>query len=348
MNSVGILNFHFANNFGAVLVPFAMINIIEKLGYRAEIINYVPKPAPKRRNFIEFRRKFLRMEKNIPVLRTLEELSEAQHGFDRIVVGSDQVWRLFDTSIYMLDFVQGNRLLISYAASFGGSSFSKLTNEKAASLLNRFDAISVREDSGVTICNDQFGLPAMQVLDPTMLLDESDYASIITHFNPHTMSGRYIAYSIINKNNTDNLQTNLESIRKSFKFELKNILLSADLSEVNSVGGWLSDIKNAELVITDSFHATVFSILYKKDFICVVSGSNGTDRIPSLLKMLGIDSSARIVNALKDIDPSILNKHIDYTSVYANLLKYRKKSILFLKNALGKEVNYKLPYIDNK
>lgn len=348
MNSVGILNFHFANNFGAVLVPFAMINIIEKLGYRAEIINYVPKPAPNRRNFIEFRRKFLRIEKNIPVIRTLEELSEVQHRFDRIVVGSDQVWRLFDTSIYMLDFVQGNRLLISYAASFGGSSFSRLTNEKAASLLNRFDAISVREDSGVTICNEQFGLPAMQVLDPTMLLDESDYAPIITHFNPQPMSGSYIAYSIINRNNTDNLQTNLESIKQSFKLELKNILMSDDLSEVNSVGGWLSDIKNAKIVITDSFHATVFSILFKKDFVCVVSGSNGTDRIPSLLKMLGIDPSIRIVSSLTDIEPSILSKHIDYTSVYDNLLKHREKSILFLKNALGKEVNYKLPYMHNK
>lgn len=343
MNNVGILNFHFANNFGAVLVPFAMMNIIKKLGYKPEIINYVPKKTPRRKNFVEFRRKFLNIDKSHPVLTTHDELTDAQRWYDRIVVGSDQVWRLFDSATYMLDFVSGNRSLVSYAASFGGNKFAKLPNEKAARLLNRFDAISVREESGVTICNEQFGLPAMQVLDPTMLLDVSEYTPIINYFNANPVSNDYIAYSIINKSNTENLQGNLDLLKGAFNLEFKNILLSIDLSEVNSVGGWLNDIKNAKLVITDSFHATVFSILFRKDFVCVVSDSNGTERIPSLLKMMGIDSSERIVTSLTDIDSAIFNKHIDYESVSVNLQRHREKSILFLKNALNKEICYKLP-----
>ena len=339
MNNVGILNFHFANNFGAVLVPFAMIKAIEKLGYHAQIINYVPKVIPIRRNFVEFRKEFLKL--NDKVVLTHDELVEAQRLFDCIVVGSDQVWRLFNTSTYMLDFAFGEKKLISYAASFGGDKFEKLTNETAISLLNRFDAISVRETSGVTICNEQFGLPAMHVLDPTMLLDITKYNPIIEHFKPKLPSKDYIAYSIINKSNTNNLENNLETIKHSFKLELKNILHSFNSKEVNSVGGWLNDIKNAKLVITDSFHATVFSILYKKDFICVVSGSNGTDRIPSLLKMLGINHSDRIVNSLTDVDSSMLDKHIDYDDINEKLQKYRKSSLLFLKNALSKEIGYK-------
>lgn len=338
---VGILNFHFANNFGAVLVPFSMLKKLQEIGYDAEVINYIPKEIPPRKNFIEFRNKFLNINKNTPVLKTRKELLEYQNKFNKIVVGSDQVWRLFNTSLYMLDFAHGNKTLISYAASFGGSEFTKLTNEKAIALLNRFDAISVREESGVEICNDLFGLPAIQVLDPTLLLDAPDYEPIIEHFKPKVMSDDYVAYSIINKGNVDDLSLNIDKLEQKIQLKFKNIILTLGSKEVNSVGGWLNDIKNAKLIITDSFHATVFSIIYRKKFICLVTDANGKDRIPSLLKSVGIDPSERIVNSLDNITPEMMDKPIDYDAVAEKIQLLKDRSVLFLKNALLKPENSK-------
>lgn len=338
---VGIMNFHFANNFGAVLVPFALLNVISKLGFDAEIINYVPKEIPPRRNYIEFRERFLNISHNTKLLTSQEDLINYQNRYDKIVVGSDQVWRLFNTSTYMLDFAHGNKTLISYAASFGGSNFNKLSNDIATSLLNRFDAISVRENTGVDICNNQFGLAAMQVLDPTLLLDIDDYQAIIDHFRPQLVEGNYIAYSFINKSNRERVPALVERMEKQMNIKFKNLLSTLNSNEVNSVGGWLNDIKNSSFVITDSFHATVFSIIYRKKFVCLVTKTNGTDRIPSLLKMLDIDISSRVVDSLDKITPEMLHSEIDYAPVFERLKYLREKSVLFLENALVKAPNFK-------
>lgn len=339
--TIGIMNFHFANNYGAVLVPFALLKTIGKLGYKAEIINYVPKVNPPRRDYIEFRRVFLNISDQTKVLSTKQDLNDVQNKYHKIVVGSDQVWRLFDTSTYMLDFVYGYKTLISYAASFGGSRFKKLTNDRAISLLNRFDAISVRENTGVDICNNQFGLPAMQVLDPTLLLTAEDYQPIIEYFNPKVISGDYIAYSIINRANMENVSTFIERMEKLMNITFKNLLSKPNVKEVNSVGGWINDIKNASYVVTDSFHATVFSILHRKKFVCLVTHANGADRIPSLLKMLNIDISSRVVDSLDKITPEMLHSEIDYAPVFERIKYLREKSVLFLENALVKAPNFK-------
>ncbi len=338
---VGIMNFHFANNFGAVLVPYSLLKVVRKLGYKAEIINYSPKEIPLRKDYAEFRKVFLNISTDNKLLTSHDDLVNFQSRYNKIIVGSDQVWRLFNTSTYMLDFAYGNKTLISYAASFGGNSFSKLTNEKATSLLNRFDAISVRESSGVNICNEQFGLSAMHVLDPTLLLTDNDYEEIINHFNPHNIDGQYAAYSVINKDNKEFVPAFLDRIGNSMNIKFKNLLSKYGSKEVNSVGGWLNDIKNSKFVITDSFHATVFSIIYRKKFVCLVTGANGSERIPSLLNSLGIDCYSRVVDSLDKITPKMIETDIDYSSVSERLSKMKNKSIMFLMNALNKKENFK-------
>lgn len=339
---VGIMNFHFANNFGAVLVPFALLTVISRLGFNTEIINYAPKEIPPRKDYVEFRRKFLNISSSTRLLKSQEELFDYQNRYSKIVVGSDQVWRLFNTSTYMLDYAHGNKTLISYAASFGSSDFNKLPNKQAISLLNRFDAISVRENTGVDICNNQFGLAAMQVLDPTLLLSIDDYQAIIDHFKPQLVDGKYVAYSIINKSNKEYVPAFVEKMEQLMNIKFKSLLSKYSSNEVNSVGGWLNDIKNSSFVITDSFHATVFSIIYRKKFVCLVTGANGTDRIPSLLKMLDIDISSRIVDSLDKISPELFDEEIDYDKVFSKLKAYQERSIMFLKNALNKPSNYKM------
>lgn len=341
--SVGLLNFHFADNYGAVLDSFSLLKVIEDLGYKAEIINYLPRNAHihSHKNFQDFRGNFLNINERTPKLFSQQELEERQKDFNKIIVGSEQVWRLFNSSIYMLNFAHGYKTLISYSASFGNDTFDSLPNDKAISLLNRFDAISVRETSGVTICSDQFGLPAIQTLDPVFLLDNVQYDEIIKYYRPCKPSYKYISYAMVNKKNILSPNNNVKSIETSLNIKLKNILKNNDEEEPNSVGGWLNDIKNSSFVITDSYYATCFAIIYKKNFACIVTDVNGKDRIPSLLKQLDIDTSERIVTSFEQIDTELLNKNIDYSKVYSKLEMLKSKSFLFLHNALDKSENYK-------
>ncbi len=174
---VGIMNFHFANNLGAVLVPYSLQKAIERLGYRAEIINFFGDTPPLNKKFEAFRQKYLTpMSRK---LETKEDLQKISPWWKRIVVGSDQIWRMFDTGIYMLNWAYGKKTLVSYAASFGHDRYvGRIDREEASILLSRFDAVSVREKSGVDICRE-LGTDAIQVLDPTLLLESEDYEKII-------------------------------------------------------------------------------------------------------------------------------------------------------------------------
>lgn len=335
---VGILNFYWANNYGSVLIPYSLMQIIKRLGYSPEIISYVPKNVTPLQSYVEFRNHFLQPQSSL--LTSHDDLVLHQDVYDKIVVGAGQVWKLFDTSTYMLDFAYGNKTLISYASSFGGDSFSKIPCEKAINLLNRFDAISVRETSGVDICNN-LGISSMHVIDPTMLLNIDEYENIINYYKPESQKGSYVAYSIINNANKDELLNNIHSLSDLFRCNFKNLLLDQHSKNINTVGGYLNDIKNADFIITDSFNTTIFSIMYKKNFVCLVTKANGTERIPSLLRMLGIDVSERIVDSLDKISSEIIKKEIDYRLVTEKLDICRQKSLLFLSNALKKPENYK-------
>lgn len=331
MFRVGILNFHFANNYGAVLVAFSLQTIIQRLGYIPEIINYIGKKFRKNSNFISFRDNFLITS---PLIEDYDALVKFQKKYKKIVVGSDQVWRLFDQNVYMLKFATGSKSLISYAASFGGDDYEPDDKEKAKELLKRFSAISVREFSGVDIVNSQFNLPAVRVLDPTLLLSASEYQKIIDFYKPQEIESDYIGYGFVNKKNKEIIGNFELLMQDKFSLRLKNILMNFDDSHSNSVGGWLSYIKNSKFVIADSFHIIVFSIIFRKDFVCLVTSVNGSDRIPSLLKLFGIDQK-RIIRNINDIDPKIVNEHIDYDSVYKILEKEKEKALRYLKDSLN-------------
>lgn len=334
---VGILNFHFANNFGAVLVPFALAKAVEKLGHKAEIINYLSATPPHNANFEAFRSKFFARSREITSKADLEKISP---WWKRIIVGSDQVWRLFDTGIYMLNWAAGKKSLISYAASFGGEKFTGTTSiPETSMLLSRFDAISVREDSGVNICEQTFGVPAVQVLDPTLLLPASEYIKIIDEEKPAVREEKYVGMAVINSKNKEEIRNNpkvLSDIKKNYS--LVNALVDG---EIRSVAGWLSTIRNAEYMIADSFHGIVFSIIFKKQFVCVVkTGVNGGDRIPSLLRTLHIDQS-RIYSSINDINMSCFDNKIDYDIVDKYIEIEREKSFSFLRCALNRQTSWK-------
>lgn len=332
--SVGIMNFHFANNFGAVLVPYSLKKTIEKLGYRAEIINFFGNNPSPNTKFEDFRSNYLTpMSKKLVTKGELQKLSP---WWKRIVVGSDQIWRMFDTGIYMLNWAYGKKSLISYAASFGHDRYAgHIDKEEASILLSRFDAISVREKSGVDICKE-LGADAIQVLDPTLLLTSEDYSEIIGKETIHT-SGDYLCTVLLKKQHNENVKNN---IFNDFNCAVISALRN-ESGATRTVAEWINTIKNAKYVVSDSFHGTVFSIIFKKQFVCVQPKNfNGQARIPSLLETLHI-SKNRIYDSIEKITPACFSESIDYCSVDKYILREREKSLLFLKCALDKHSSQK-------
>lgn len=340
---VAILNLQETNNFGACLVAFALQTVIENLGCKAEIIDFrtLGKVSQKSKNkmallkagvlFEKFRKQFLR---RTSVCYNFDDLCELNSKYDTFVVGSDQVWRYSYVAKYLkmffLDFVNDDKLLLSYAASFGVDYWEgkEDTISEVSSYLKRFAAVSVRESSGEKICKNVFGVKATQVLDPTLLLNQQDYEAIINAEKSLVECGkRYIAYMLLDENSE--VFQNLQKTASSQNLELVDIYKDED-GNYRSMGNWLHLIKNAEYVVTDSFHCVCFSLIFQKNFVCTVNFSRGVSRLQSLLESLHLED--RLVQVWEENVCD--NLKIDYEKVNPILLDLQKKSRNFIIESL--------------
>lgn len=262
--------------------------------------------------------------------------------FDAIVVGSDQVWR----SIYFipmwfgqpmenayLSFTKGwNIKRISYAASFGTDKWEyneeqTLHNREA---LQMFDAVSVREENGVKLCKQYFDVDALHVLDPTMLLDVNDYIELFKQKQTPKSKGKLLNYVLDETDEIESLIKKVASMKKMVPFAVNNPYEGDNTKPLNqrikpSVEAWLRGFYDADFVITDSFHACVFSIIFKKQFIVIGNKERGMARFESLLKMFGLEE--RLVDEKVDINTL---QSIDYDKVYNHYVQLKEKSLHFL------------------
>lgn len=353
--NVGILTFHNSNhNFGAVLQTYALYTLIKQLGYEANIINYHTQELSLKEKIFSLKVKVLgyRFErfrkKHIPNIlsptNSDKRLQNLNKHLDIFVVGSDQVWRYTKKhkhlKRYFFDFVESDKIKISYAPSFGidtwdGPESFRIEIEK---LIKTFKAISVREEEGIQICKEKFDVSASSVLDPTLLLQSSDYENIFSKQHKSCPKSDYLAYMILDDSNeilsyfqNNAAKQNLDFIEikgKKLKFLPKIILF-------NSISKWLYYMKNAHVVVTDSFHCVIFSIIFKRDFICLVNQKRGVSRLHNLLEIVGLEN--RFFSTVEEIDANILSKHIDYEIVDRKLKSKQEKSIRFLKDALDSE-----------
>ena len=289
--------------------------------------------------FENFRQNYLpRTEK---CYRNLHELSEIKNDYSAIIVGSDQVWRLTYTTkfakVYFLSFASKSTLRISYAASFGldyweGGKESALTLS-IKDELNKFSTISVREKSGIDICSNIFNVKATHVLDPTLLVDYQFYENILC--KNKKKDNKDIVFHKLDLNDvfldfTSKIATHLQcNMHNIYHKKHSGKRFFTDVPE------WLSQIKNSELVITDSFHCVCFSIIFKKQFLCIVNEKRGIERLQSLLSDLGLLDRLCFDYSLASTK-RILDKEIDYTTVDNKLNQLRDISTTFLKNTLSK------------
>lgn len=284
--------------------------------------------------------KFIKIYIHRVSFKTFAKIPDADT-FNAIIVGSDQVWR----PIYFgedhiddafLAFARGwNIKRIVYAASFGVDKweYSPVQTETCKSLLHNFDAISVREESGVKLCREFFECKAQLVLDPTMLLDKSDYVKIIKTSNVPKSKGNLLVYILDETPDKTALIKNIAD-----KYNLKPFRVGSNTEKIHAplneriqppVEEWLRGFYDAEFVITDSFHACVFAILFEKQFVVIGNKKRGMSRFISLLSLFGLENRLIAENSnVSAVD------YIDFTLLRNRLAELKEKAMSFLYKSL--------------
>lgn len=273
----------------------------------------------------------------------------AKGGYDAYVVGSDQCWRpcynAFLPSMF-LDFVQDKQVKrIAYAASFGTDKWEFTPQQTAVCvpLAKKFDMVSVREDSGVTLCKDYLGVDAVHVLDPTMLLSKEDYIQIIEKEQEPKSDGTLFNYILDPdaKKSTFIDKVAQENGLKVFQVLPKCQAETRTRKDVKSriddcvfpgVSTWLRAFMDAEMTVVDSFHGMVFSIIFNKPFWVIGNAHRGMSRFTSLLKVFHLENRLLDASGLDDVD---LSQSIDWESVNEILKEKQKECKLLLLNSLN-------------
>ena len=371
---IGILTLPLHTNYGGILQAYALQTVLERMGHEVELLetpyiihrpwwrntitfakrlalktvgksvslNYQKEHNIRERTKRKYVNVFIQQHIKRRELKSYDAISSAD--YDAIVVGSDQVWRQkfmpkMDVRNPFLVFTEGwNIKRIAYAASFGSDKWeyteeNTITAKKA---IQRFDAVSIREHSGVTLCKDYLDYhDAEQVLDPTLLLDRIDYEHIIEESDStHKINGSLMCYVLDYSNEKRQYISECAKVLDMIPFETnsKYEVKGASLEEIVQppVEQWLRSFRDSSYVITDSFHACVFSILFHKQFIVIGNHSRGLARFHSLLSLFGLED--RMVT--ENLDVSLCDRPIDWDRVDTKLKKWREFSKSFLEKAL--------------
>lgn len=345
-------------NYGGILQNYALQEVLRRMGHEVLTVNVPPREIASHPGWKDYAHAIINLGKRIrsqydcPFLnphtfaKKERELSEPQREFinkhinkvdcqspfthdtvlehpaDLWIVGSDQVWRPWcspNIGNYFFDFLDYDTPRIAYAASFGTDRWeiSEEQTPRVKELAARFKAISVREASGVGLCKKYLGIEAQHVLDPTMLLSAEDYIALTGENDyPHE---RYIATYILDPNPAK--KKAIKDAARAFGLRVVPVgRMHRDCFD--SVGSWLATIAHADRVITDSFHGTVFSIIFRRPVKILENDIRGNSRLKSLIVMLGLSLD---VNGFYQVDEASLRK----------LASYRRLSMDFLLRAVS-------------
>jgi len=281
----------------------------------------------------------------IPHSKTYNQktINNSVANYDIFVCGSDQIWNpIWTDNSYYLDFVPSNKIKISYAASFGVNQLSPLESKDISKIINRIDRISVRESEGKEILKEEFGLNAELVLDPTLLLKKQEWDALAEEVPINYkymfvyLLGDSIKHRKLIKKYAIKLNLKIVYLPHIFSKYCRNDENFAD-TDLYDVGPekFISLIKNADIIITDSFHGCVFSIIYEKKFWALKRhadehASTMNSRLYSLFSLLGIKE--RIISEEKlTIEPKLFNNEIDYIQCKKVLSICREQSLTYLK-----------------
>lgn len=369
---IAILTLPPRENYGGILQCYALQHTLEKMGHKVTIIDepYKTEEIPHfqmvlrickriiykyilRKSchiFIEKEMERLRVTIRQHIERFMNEylhrkiyqtVSDIQENeYDAFIVGSDQIWRYkyyqpIDNAF--LAFTKDWKIKrISYAASFGIDfwDYNKTDTEKCKKAIRLFNAISVREESGIHLCKKYLNADAQWVVDPTMLLQKEDYMQLIDNNKTPPCKGNLFCYILDSNSDKENLIKRIAKEKQLIPFAMTE----SDGDIKSNVKGlikqpiecWLKAFRDAEFVITDSFHACVFCIIFEKPFVVFGNKDRGMARFDSLFKRFNLNN-----NLLYTSSDYITGK--DYslpTNIREILTKSSIEGLSFLKDSL--------------
>lgn len=353
MNKVGILTFYHVMNYGAVLQCYALQNVINEYTGKCTVIPYVCKKLKENEKLLKFnnfspiniaklmsqgwgnKKKRYAFNRFISQYMKVDKVINWQ-AYDTIVVGSDQVWNISLTDKdykYFLEDISCKK--IAYAASLGESYIPEEEKERVLSAIQGFDAVSFRERDTVNLMNAN-GIEAIEVVDPVLLLEETKWIDL-SECCEEKLPDKYILIYCVEKSTTvfkyarkiaEQYGLPIIYLNQNLFFKEKGFIYKRGISPI----GFLSYIRNAEFVITNSFHGTAFSIIFEKQFASdIVWHGIPNKRIRNLLKTVKLEN--RAIEYLELENENISTK-INYKDVKDRLNISRMKSKEYLEKQL--------------
>lgn len=374
---IGILTFHNSYNCGSMMQTFALQRFLTKQQHQVEIIDFsnegqkklystlyennsvknvikniiiLPKRKRISRNYESFEQ-FKRSNFNLTKhnYTRIEELSNDEElVFDAVITGSDQVWNITiedSDDAYFLSWVKKGKK-IAYAPSFGSKNIAKYAKDvnKYKSYLALIDYVSVREKNGQRWISDLINKNVPILPDPTLLLDASEYKEVesvslnlpkdyIFYYSPgYQRKINKLVCKIAKKYKLPVIAFNSKT------FYVKFMQFSGfTLPEVENPSTYLQLIKNAKLIITTSFHGTVFSSIYKKCFWTIKNGGmfGDDDRVLTLIEQLNLEDRLISDEFNSKFDYQKKPSYDDYDERVKSM---RIKALRFLEEALSSKV----------
>lgn len=324
--------------------------LLSKLGMAKNVLKkklskgeYTNKIQIRDKKFDDFSKKYFRLS---PIYSSMTELSnKCEERYSSVLVGSDQLWLPANivANYYTLSFVPDTVNTIAYSTSFGQSQLPKSVAKKASVFLNKIKHIGVREETGQKLVKDIVGRNVPVVCDPTMLFTGEEWMSI--QQETPIVDGKYIFCYFLGNN-----PSHREFVKRLKKKTGYKVVALTHLDEyIKSDENYADEtpydvdpadfvnlIRNAKYICTDSFHCSVFSILYRKQFLTFRRFNRDTiqstnSRLDSLFNLVGVDN--RFVNPEDDVR-KYLNIDTDYDLVHEKLAKVREQSYIYLKKSL--------------
>jgi hypothetical protein len=376
---IGIITLPFNSNYGGLLQAFALQTVLKQMGHEVWSVNRRNRIMPFKFKVLSSSNRLIKsiISGKMGVIRSWatakEELIIDQHtnrflsenirttdflksekdfeklvryNFEAYVVGSDQVWRpKYSPRLanHFLGFIDStaNPKRISYAASFGVDNweFTPEQTDECRKLLAKFNAVSVREDSAVKLCKENFGINATQVLDPTILLPKEEYIRLVEKDNIPKCDGTLLTYVL------DKSADKQEFIKKilvetgltEVSIMPKSLFRDAGRKKINDciyppVTAWLRGFMDAKYVVTDSFHGMAFAIIFNKPFLALGNTKRGMTRFTSLVKLLGLED--RIILSADSYLTERLYVPIDFQKVNEILKTKQLDAFKFLSESL--------------
>lgn len=353
---VALLTFHTAANYGAALQAYALQKALDERGFENEYINYqnnhrvnaysisyhvissirkgdikgavkylfgFPFLGIRKLRFNSFYRKRLRSTKE--VFKTSNEAKKLNAEYDKFIVGSDQVWNWKNNGgdhSYLLSFVKDNEKKISYSSSFGIAEIPKDLREIYQTYLSQIRYLSVREKHGIELVYNLTGRKPELVLDPVFLLTKEQWMEIA---DSKRITDSFI-FSYTNKaNQLEDFMANTQlDLNGRFIYKLSRNISVKDFIQPNikvkysmSPSNFLSVVRDAQLIVSASFHCVAVSIIMNKPFVAILTGNKGKDeRLLNILSLLDLTSRIYHDNMTMEevaapIDYEIINKKIN-------------------------------------